>query len=372
MAKWQKRTKEEIEQEVQQMTEKSLTYIQNHTKTIEDQLELLRFMDRFYEYSFRNQALIQAQFEGAQAVGSFAFFKKMGFSVQRGEKGIRILKPNIFEYIKGENGQCIPLSKATKEQKEKIQTGELTKHSIYSFSPTTVFDITQTNAKPEDYPKLFPNKRFAFSTEKTTDLAALKQSLHHVSEKMQVPIRTPQTSRLGFRELGLAKGVFATSIDGKQKEIVLNPRNTPTEEVATLIHELAHAQLHDRTRQNEPNSYWSTKQVTAQTTNIKELQAEMVSYVVSNHYGIDTKEHAIPYIANWTKNGQMFYEENTEEQVAILGDIQKTCKQFIQEIDQQYEKSLVKTNEQEKTQAPSSTRKEPAPTAKKMAQGLGR
>ncbi|EHE8186191.1 hypothetical protein JML96_002624, partial [Enterococcus faecalis] len=71
MAKWQKRTKEEIEQEVQQMTEKSLTYIQNHTKTIEDQLELLRFMDRFYEYSFRNQALIQAQFEGAQAVGSF-------------------------------------------------------------------------------------------------------------------------------------------------------------------------------------------------------------------------------------------------------------------------------------------------------------
>lgn len=189
---------------------------------------------------------------------------------------------------------------------------------------------------------------------------------------MQVPIRMPQTSRLGFRELGLAKGVFATSIDGKQKEIVLNPRNTPTEEVATLIHELAHAQLHDRTRQNEPTSYWSTKQVTAQTTNIKELQAEMVSYVVSNHYGIDTKEHAIPYIANWTKNGQMFYEENAEEQVAILGDIQKTCKQFIQEIDQQYEKSLAKTNEQEKTQAPSSTRKEPAPTVKKMAQGLGR
>ncbi|MCF0232754.1 MAG: hypothetical protein HUJ63_10950, partial [Enterococcus sp.] len=66
------------------------------------------------------------------------------------------------------------------------------------------------------------------------------------------------------------------------------------------------------------------------------------------------------------------YEENAEEQVAILGDIQKTCKQFIQEIDQQYEKSLAKTNEQEKTQPPSSTRKEPASTVKKMAQGLGR
>lgn len=105
---------------------------------------------------------------------------------------------------------------------------------------------------------------------------------------MGVPVHTPTSSIFGIRELGVAKGLFAIGKDS-HKEIVLNPRNTPSEEVATLIHELAHAQLHDKTRVQESGSYWSTKDVNELQVSIKEFQAEMVSYVVSSHYGIDTK-----------------------------------------------------------------------------------
>ncbi|EKJ3581447.1 ImmA/IrrE family metallo-endopeptidase [Enterococcus faecalis] len=348
MANYQKRTKEEIEHEVKMMTDQTLTFVEEHMNNLEDKLEFFQFMDRFHEYSFRNQVLIQTQFEGAKAVGSFAFFKKMGFSVKKGEKGIRILKPNVFEYINAD-GKRIPVNKATKEQQEKLKTGELKKHSIQTFSPTTVFDITQTNAKPEDYPRLFPNKRFEFTVSNATNLSSLKSALTKVSTNMGVPVHTPASSIFGIRELGAAKGLFAVGKDG-HKEIVLNPRNTPSEEVATLIHELAHAQLHDTTRVQEAGSYWSTKDVTELQVSIKELQAEMVSYVVSSHYGIDTKEHAIPYIAAWTNNGQEFYGETPEEQVAIMGGIQKTCKGFIQQLDQYYEKEQSATKENKQSQ----------------------
>lgn len=79
MANYQKRTKEEIEYEVKMMTNQTLTFVEEHMNTLEDKLEFFQFMDRFHEYSFRNQVLIQTQFEGAKAVGSFAFFKKWAF-----------------------------------------------------------------------------------------------------------------------------------------------------------------------------------------------------------------------------------------------------------------------------------------------------
>ena len=51
-------------------------------------------MMQFYQYSLRNTALIQGQFKGAQAVGSYKFWQEKGFQVQKGEKAIQILVPN--------------------------------------------------------------------------------------------------------------------------------------------------------------------------------------------------------------------------------------------------------------------------------------
>src|SRR5690625_6648097 len=54
-------------------------YIASYFETPEQMAEHLEFMMQFYHYSLRNTALIQNQFSGAQAVGSYKFWKEKGF-----------------------------------------------------------------------------------------------------------------------------------------------------------------------------------------------------------------------------------------------------------------------------------------------------
>ena len=72
---------------------------------------------------------------------------------------------------------------------------------------------------------------------------------------------------------GNAKGVTIPA----NKTIYLNPKNTPTEKINNLIHELGHVQLHTNT--NQPKT----------SLLIEELQANLISYfiVIVKNYGID-------------------------------------------------------------------------------------
>lgn len=48
----------------------------------------------------------------------------------------------------------------------------------------------------------------------------------------------------------------------------------------------------------------------------------MTAFVVSKHYGIDTQERSVPYIAQWTKNAKIF---DDNEMSQSLGKIQRTA-----------------------------------------------
>ena len=63
---------------------------------------------------------------------------------------------------------------------------------------------------------------------------------------------------------GNAKGVTIPA----NKTIYLNPKNTPTEKINNLIHELGHVQLHTNT--NQPKT----------SLLIEELQANLISYFI--------------------------------------------------------------------------------------------
>ena len=75
---------------------------------------------------------------------------------------------------------------------------------------------------------------------------------------------------------GNAKGVTIPA----NKTIYLNPKNTPTEKINNLIHELGHVQLHTNT--NQPKT----------SLLIEELQANLISYfiVIVKNYGIDNHD----------------------------------------------------------------------------------
>ncbi|WP_349584118.1 ImmA/IrrE family metallo-endopeptidase [Leuconostoc citreum] len=89
---------------------------------------------------------------------------------------------------------------------------------------------------------------------------------------------------------GQAKGSFVVSnSDQNQKVILLRSDLTPTDKIHTLAHELGHAKLHDHRR----NSEWPQA--------IRETQAELTSYVITKHLGIEPGEKSVQYISDWSQ-----------------------------------------------------------------------
>lgn len=119
-ATYQLKSREEKEQEVQDLMDSMYKKMEGYTANVGQVKEYLNFMSNFYKYSSRNQQLIQTQYPGAQGVGSFAFFKEKGFSVRKGEKGIKIFVPMQMKMF-DRNGAMEHISYATEEEKKKLK-----------------------------------------------------------------------------------------------------------------------------------------------------------------------------------------------------------------------------------------------------------
>lgn len=317
-SKYSRKTSEERKQEIKELSEKAFAEIERYSTSPESLLEYAEFLSRFHSYSLNNIALIQNQFEGAVAVASYKDWNDKGYSVLKGEKGIEIFSYTPVTLFKDADGNTKRLSEATKEEKQLIKEGKITTRKISHYSKGHVFDISQTNAPIEDLPKIFPNKQFNFKIEEGNNAAHLLKGIEAVAKDLDIEIKDMRMSSLGYTELGTAKGAFIqNTIDPSKKEIVLNSRNTPTQNLATAIHELAHAKMHYKGSDMEHSN-----------TATLEFQAELTSYIVCKHYGMDTSEKAIPYIARWTNNG----EKLEDKQKAIEG-VHKTAAEFIETMD---------------------------------------
>lgn len=310
-----RKSADELKKETDQLVKDAMENIKNHFDDPEDVLELGAFMSKFYNYSLKNTALIQKQLPHSHAVAGAKKFKEAGFFIRKGEKAIRVLAPTTYKCFINEQGRSQSLSKATKQQKEKILKGELKTEERRAFKNVPVFDISQTTATAADLPKIFPNRPYNFDLTKATNTKLLYQSLETYALSEGLTIIDDLTTVTPV--LGTAKGAYGQGIDGSEM-LFMNPRFTQAEQVPTMIHELAHAKLHSKTS----NSNYSSS--------VKEFQAELAAYIVAHHYGIDTKEESIPYIAAWTKNGQ-----TVEDKLAQMEEVKVFSRQMIEQIDTQ-------------------------------------
>lgn len=325
MKNYKKKSAEEKKKEVDQLISVAENKIKECFDTPEQIKELIDYISRFYNYSLRNAFLIQEQFRGALAVGSYTFWKEKGYTVNKGEKGIKILVPNkLSDYFINEKGEEVKVKNATIEEKKLIEQGkiEVNKGKIV-FNQGYVFDVSQTNAKSDDLPKIFPN-RWLDGEVKDYDL--MYKAMENIAKKIGVEIIEPK------EELGAVKGVSYPVT----KEVALNPRNTQLQNVKTLIHELAHAKLHTmETRENY-------------SVNEKEFQAELTAYTVCKYFGLDTSEYSFRYINTWTKNIELKDKER------LLNEVRETVKEYIEVIedtlinDKNIKLELDKTKEYEK------------------------
>ncbi|PEK07011.1 LPD25 domain-containing protein [Bacillus toyonensis] len=316
--KYQTKSPEEKKEAVQALTKKMEKSVEGYFRTPGDLKEYLTFMAKFYHYSPSNISLIQSQFEGASAVGSFSFWKEKGFAVKKGEKGIQILVPNrTVARFKDKDGTWKSVTKASEQEKKQIESKSVeVKPGRLYFAVGHVFDVSQTNAKAEDLPRIFPNRWLEGSV---TDYKSLYKGMEAIAEKNGVKIIAPKA------ELGVSKGVSYTLT----KEVALNPRNSELQNVKTLLHELAHAKLH--TAETHMNY----------TAPEKEFQAEMTAYAVSSYFGIDTSEYSLGYLASWTQGKEM------KDKTKLLKEVHETSIEFIETIESSLEKEKQQKNEKE-------------------------
>nr|WP_256821808.1 NADAR domain-containing protein [Enterococcus mundtii] len=316
---YQKRTTEDIKQEVKLLSQQALDAVKKHTHSPEDVKELLNFMSRFPERSFRNQVLIEAQFPGASACLGRAALKKEGIYIKQGEQGNKIFVRKTVKGFYDKGRGFVRETEATPEDKKRIESGQIEVIKKPYYTIEKVFDITQTQLKPEDYPKIFPNRVFDFQLDKKGQ-SELQAGIQAVANTIGIQIRDMTESEVYPRELGQARGAYVHNEFTGQEEIVMNTRNTPTQHLATSIHELAHARMHKFSELD---------------TETKELQAEMTSYIICKHFGMDTSEKAIPYIATWTKNGQTLDDKEATERGKIMNDVSRVANEFIQTISKE-------------------------------------
>nr|AGO89430.1 putative primase [Streptococcus agalactiae 2584] len=262
----------------------------------------LEGMSHFNNYSARNIRLIKAQLPKASMVASFNEWKKRNGHVNKGEKALYVQAP-ITVIKKDVDGNPIINS----------ETGE--KETLTYFKPVPVFDISQVSpvkGKELNLPKMGEIIPRQITKEYYQNVY---RSLRDISQKENgIPIR--------FRELDKSDGSYSR----KTNEITIKKGMTYEQTLSTLIHEMAHSELHNKKSLTERFEGKLTR-------SSKELQAESIAYVVSNHLGFDTSNDSFAYLASWSKEPDGL--ENLKAQLEI---VQEEASSLMKRIDKHLEK----------------------------------
>src|SRR5699024_9606534 len=293
-----------------------------HMQNPEGVKEYLDFMSRMHDYSPRNQMLLKNQYKGAHGVAGKKHFEEMGFNIRDGEKPLKVLAPVFKKFTVDRDNNYIPLNRPTKEQKQKIESGEYkVRQKLHYYKFAEVYDLGQTDAKIEDYPKVFPNRPFQFDESSIKEqYPNLKEAIQSFAENQGFHLKDEQTTE----RLGNAKGAYYPTTD----DIRMRPHLSDGEYISTLNHEIAHGLLHKESTLDSPT---------------KELEAEMTAYVTNKHFGLDTSEKSIDYMANWTNNLNKLDDKETFK---VIERVSKASRSLIDGIEKEYGNQLEQDKEQ--------------------------
>ena len=288
----------------------------------------LRTMAKFHNYSFNNTLLIAMQRPDATLVAGFNAWKnKFNRYVKKGEKGIQIIAPAPIkeveerEKIDKDTGLAV-LNESGEPEMERVE------YVIPRFRVTTVFDVSQTDGEP--LPSLEVNEL----TASVKEYALLTAAIEQVSP---VPIR--------FDEIeGDAKGYYSDA----DKEICIQVGMGESQTIKTMIHEVAHAMLH--------NSDFMKQNGEEKDRLTKETEAESIAFTVCSALGIDTSDYSFPYVASWASGKEM------KELKDSMDTIRLTAADFLEKLEaavaersaermtaMQYAEKLIANREQEIT-----------------------
>lgn len=243
-----------------------------------DYERFLSFQNKFNNYSFNNLILIFSQFPDASKVAGKSAWKKLGRDVTENARKIFIVAPVPHNYTK---------KIKTIENGEEIEKNETIQYTSYRY--VFVYDISQTTGKP------IPLESKDINCD---DMANFYEILKKFSK---VPVFEQSIK-------GSAKGYFSP----KENKIVIRNTLSPNDKAAVLLHEISHSLYDDFDYSKDRD--------------LSEVFVESITYIVAEHFGLDTSCCSFNYIIKWAKG--------EPQKVIDLGNkIQKCAKQFINELE---------------------------------------
>ena len=258
----------------------------------------LKFMSRFHHYSFGNVMLILMQCPEASLVAGYTTWKKQfGRKVKKGEHGIQIIAP-----VK--RSKLVSQDKLYPDTQQPVigPDGKPEKEPVFvqyqGFQVAYVFDVSQTEGR--ELPSLGVD-------ELTGDVPNYNAMFSAVEAISPVPVE--------FRPTSAAKGCF----NHLERKIYVNEGMSQVQTLKTLIHETAHALLHD--------SLVLDDEIPKKDRHTKEVEAESIAYVVCQHFGIDTSDYSFPYVTGWSRDKEL------PELKASLECISKAAAEMIDSVE---------------------------------------
>ena len=261
--------------------------------------EYLKSMSQFYRYSTRNTLLIHMQNPHATRVASFKLWdEKFNRHVKKGETGIRIFAP-IMTKEKREFDKIDPVTKSPLlDENGNIVTEELESETL-RFKLVPVFDISQTYGDP--LPELVENL--------IGDVVQYEAFLDALRETSPLPIM--------FEPLRDGNDGYCRYGD----KIGIREGMSEVQTISAVVHEITHAKLHDKEKAPET--------AVNKSNSMKEVEAESISYVVCQHYGIETSPNSFGYLAEWGSRDMSEFK-------ASLDTIRKEASVLITDIDERF------------------------------------
>ena len=253
--------------EFDKLKAQALEMVENYKKDPKMIAELVDFRSKFYRYSLNNTILIEKQNPHATYVASFKGWKSRGYNVNKGEHGIRIMAPFEVTYFKrGDN--WVNVRRASRAELDRIYRHEVETRKATYFTIGHVFDISQTNCPPKDYPRYY-----SMGYESVAH-AALYDALKDFAMKSGFDVVEKKIDSIALR------GYYQPG----DNSITINDKMADSEKLATMIHEFSHGLMH---------------KTTTQPTAVAEFEAECLTNMLLHRLALPVTETRKDYLATY-------------------------------------------------------------------------
>jgi antirestriction protein ArdC len=213
-------------------------------------------MAKFRAYSLLNVLLILKQSPTAGRVAGYRTWQSLGRQVKKGEKGIMILAP---------------MFRKMEEKKDESDKSEESRR-VTGFRAVYVWDEQQTAGK--ELPQI--------------GCVTGDPNVH--LEQLEEFVRRNGIALTYSDAIVPAKGM------AEKGKITLLPGQSPAETFATLVHELAHSDMHFGARRADTNK------------RLRETEAEAVAYVVCTAIGLEPGTSSLDYIGLYGGDSKLLLE----------------------------------------------------------------